>query len=170
MDPNSQTPPKIRVGLFTFSCSEDSTIMFTILMSKYFFEWKKRIEFVEARVLKKRKSDGPLDIAIVEGAITAEEQAERLRKIRARAKKLVAIGSCACTGLPSAQRNSFDEKTEEEISVILDRFKYAGKVRKLAEVVPIDASVPGCPMNTDLFLKALNDLFVAFGHEPVDLT
>jgi NADH:ubiquinone oxidoreductase subunit B-like Fe-S oxidoreductase len=24
--------------------------------------------------------------------------------------------------------------------------------------VPVDASVPGCPMNTDMFLKAVNGL------------
>lgn len=167
--PVPATPPKIKVGIYTFTCCEDSTIMITVLMNKYFFEWKKRIEFVEARVFKKKKSNEPLDVAIVEGAITAEEQAIKLRSIRARAKKLVAIGSCACTGMPSAQRNSFDDKTTAEISVVLNRFQYADKVRKISDIVEVDASVPGCPMNTDLFLKALNELFVAFGHEAVKL-
>ena len=30
------------------------------------------------------------------------------------------------------------------------------EVKKVADVVTVDASVPGCPMNTDMFLTAVN--------------
>ena len=29
------------------------------------------------------------------------------------------------------------------------------KVKKLEDVIPVDAKVPGCPMNTDAFLKTV---------------
>lgn len=143
--------------------------MLTVLMNDYLLEWKKRIEFVEARILRKGKSDAPLDVAIVEGAITADEQAEKLKKIRARSKKLVVIGSCGCSGMPSALRNDFDQETAQEIEFLLDRFKYADKVRTVEEVVPVDAKVPGCPMSTQLFLETLNQIFIEFGFDPVEI-
>lgn len=39
---------KIKVGIFTFTCCEDSTIMLTEIMNDYLLEWLARIEFVEA--------------------------------------------------------------------------------------------------------------------------
>lgn len=162
-------PNKINIGIFTFSCCEDSTILFTELLNDYFFDWKERINFVEARVLRKEKSDQMLDVALVEGAIIADEQAEELKKIRERSKKLIAIGSCACTGMPSALRNDFDDEKKEEIEFLLDRFKYADKVRKLSDIVQVDGQVVGCPMVVSVFLKALNDLFVEAGFEPVPI-
>ena len=143
--------------------------MMTVLMDDYLSQWKERIEFVEARVLRKGKTDEPLDVAFVEGAITADEQAEKLKKLRARTKKLIAIGSCACTGAPSALRNEFDLKRQEEIEFILDRFKYVEKVRKIEDIVSIDGKVVGCPMNTKLFLETLNSLFIESGLTTVDI-
>lgn len=160
---------KIKVGMFTFSCCEDSSIMFTILLGKYFFEWKKRIDFVEARMLRRNRTASQFDVAFVEGAITADEQIQRLKKIRSMSKLIVAIGSCACTGMPAAIRNDFSSKQKQEIEFILDRFQYADKVRKIDEIVKVDKYIPGCPMNTDVFLKSLNEIFVQFGLTPVDL-
>lgn len=166
---STNKPAKIRVGLFNFSCCEDNTIMITVLMDDYFFEWQERIEWVEGRAIGKKKTNEPLDVAFIEGAIIHDEQAEKLKAIRARAKMLVAIGSCACVGKPSDMRNEFDENRKKEIAHIIDRFKYAEKVKRPDEIVTIDAKIPGCPMAEPLFLKTLNDVFVKFGHTPVEI-
>jgi NADH-quinone oxidoreductase subunit F len=163
------TKPKIKVGLFTFTCSEDSTIMLTVLMNDYLLEWKKRIEFVEARVLRKHRPGALLDVSFVEGSITSEDQVPKLLEIRKRSKNVIAIGSCACSASPAGLRNKFDDETKVEIDCVLKRFKYADKVRKIADVVPIDGQVPGCPMNTKIFLKLLNKVFVEYGFEPVEI-
>ena len=42
---------KLRVGWFSFSCCEDSTIIFTELLNDHWQEWKDKIEFVDALVL-----------------------------------------------------------------------------------------------------------------------
>lgn len=154
---------KLRIGWFTFTCCEDSTIMMIELLNDYFFEWKRLLDIRYAKVLKTKNVLDELDVAFVEGAISSEGQAEKLKKIRAVSKKLVAIGSCAVTGFPSAQRNLFDEKTRTEIQPILERFKYTDKVMKLDELVTVDAAVPGCPMETDKFLELMNQLFEEFG-------
>jgi len=149
---------KLRVGWFTFTCCEDSTIIFTELLNTRYRDWLKKIEFVHARIFKK-DDEGELkemDVAFVEGAISSDRQEQKLKKIRQKAKILVAVGSCAVVGSPSNQRNFFNRANLEEIKPILDRFKYKEKVLKLDEVVKVDELIPGCPMNEEIFLKIMD--------------
>lgn len=154
---------KLKVGWFTFTCSEDSTIMFTELMNNHYHEWLELIEFKSFRLLKKKGEIKGLDVAFVEGAICAPEDIEKLKEIRKNCKKLIAIGSCAVFGKPSAQRMDFTEEQKKEIEFIISRFHYAKKVYALHELVKVDESVPGCPMDTDTFLKILNSQLIEFG-------
>jgi coenzyme F420-reducing hydrogenase gamma subunit len=154
---------KLRIGWFTFTCCEDSTIMMTELLNEYFFEWKPLLDIRHAKVFKTKNVLDELDVAFIEGSISSKDQEEKLKKIRAVSKKLVAIGSCAITGFPAGQRNLFDEKTRAEIAHILERFNYTDKVMKIDELVKVDATVTGCPMETDKFLELMNQLFKEFG-------
>jgi coenzyme F420-reducing hydrogenase gamma subunit len=158
---------KIRIGWFVFSCSEDNTIMFTELMNDHWREWKKIFDFRHVKVLKKENIFDAFDIAFVEGAIASPEHETRLKDIRARSKKVVAVGACAVTGLPASQRNIFTDAQKEAIQFLVDRFGALPMVKRVADVVPVDASVPGCPMNTDLFLKAVNALVAELRPESV---
>lgn len=147
---------KLRVGWFTFTCCEDSTIIFTELLNTYWKEWIKKIDFVHAKVLRKSPDEIPdMDVAFIEGAITSDGQKERLKKIREKAKTLVAIGACAVVGSPSNQRNFFNRTQLDEIMPILQSFKYWDKVSKLSEIVKVDETVPGCPMNEQIFLNII---------------
>lgn len=149
---------KIRVGWFTFTCCEDSTIMFAELLNTHYKDWLPRLEFVHARIFRKEPEGDirDMEIAFVEGAISSDTQENKLKKIRDKAKILVAVGSCAVTGSPSNQRNFFDQKNLAEIKPILDKFKYKEKVLKIADVVKVDEVVPGCPMNEQTFLRVVN--------------
>ncbi len=153
---------RLKVGWFTFSCCEDSTIIFTELLNQHYMDWKNKIEFVHAKVLQTHNRWEKMDVAFVEGAIASKDQEEKLKKIRSLATKLVAIGACACTGMPSAQRNHFDDATKEEIKVLLDAFSQADKVKTLEEVVPVDEKVQGCPMVESQFLMVLNKYLKEF--------
>lgn len=156
-------PNKLRVGWFTFTCCEDSTIIFTELLNQHYKEWRKLIDFRHAKVLQTKNVLDEMDVAFVEGAIATSAQAEKLKKIRVLSKKLVAIGACACTGMPATQRNSFDSPTKEEIAAILVRFNQAERVRTIKEVVPVDDFVHGCPMTEQAFLVVLNKYLKEFG-------
>ena len=135
---------KLKIGWFSFTCCEDSTIIFTELLNTYWRKWKDHLEFVHAKVLKKSPDVIPeMDIAFVEGAITGDRQEQKLKNIRQKAKKLVAIGSCAVVGSPSNQRNFFNRDQLEEIKPIIERFKYKEKVLKLSDLVKVDEVVPG---------------------------
>lgn len=153
---------KIRVGWFTFSCCEDNTVVFTELLNDHWKEWKELFDFRHARVLKSHNVLDALDIAFVEGAIASEEHEEKLKEIRAKTNKLVALGACACVGMPAAQRNTFNEEQQKEIEFLIARFAALPKVLRVADVVKVDAEVPGCPMTPETFLAAVEKLVEEF--------
>jgi len=154
---------KLKVGWFSFTCCEDSTIILTELLNDHFFAWRELLDIRYAKVLKSKNVLDSLDVAFIEGAISSKNQAEKLKKIRAVSKKLVAVGSCAVSGFPSAQRNLFNQETTFEIKPILSRFQYLDKVARVDEVVKVDASLTGCPMDPDKFVALLSGILVEFG-------
>jgi coenzyme F420-reducing hydrogenase gamma subunit len=158
-------PPrkKLRIGWFSFSCCEDSTIVFTELMNERWQEWKQLLDIRHARVLQTKNVLDAMDVAFIEGALTCDEHVEKVKAIRTLAKRVVAIGACAVMGLPSAQRNTFDAARLKEIEPILTRFRYLPRVQKVGDVVPVDAVVPGCPMDEKKFLDVLNGALKEFG-------
>ncbi|MBC8507423.1 MAG: NADH:ubiquinone oxidoreductase [Anaerolineales bacterium] len=103
------------------------------------------VEVMSFRLISSDKDDG-YDIAFVEGSITTEGEVERLKKIRAQAKILVAIGACACLGGVNNLRSRFplDETIQE---VYGNHVIESGPVRKLSEVVTVDYELPGCPIS-----------------------
>ncbi|MBI2609965.1 hypothetical protein HYW53_02200 [Candidatus Giovannonibacteria bacterium] len=158
MAENDLEKPKIKVGWFSFSCCEDNTVVFTELMNDHWRDWKKLFDFRHARVLKSQNILDELDVAFIEGAIASDQQAERLRQIREKSKKLVAVGACAVVGMPAGQRNYFSEGQKREIEFLTARFAALPKVLKVFEVVKVDAEVGGCPMDGNKFLEAVNGL------------
>ena len=144
------------MGWFSFTCCEDSTILFTELLNDHLDEWKKVIEFRHMRALKTRNSLAGLDVAFVEGAISSDSQAKEAQRIRENARYVVAIGACACTGKPSTSRNQFvSEQLNERIRWYMSHFDYGPQGRKLDDVIEIDDIVRGCPMKVSAFLQTL---------------
>jgi len=153
---------RLRIGWFSFSCCEDSSILLLELMNERFFEWAEKIDFAYCRMLKSENEVRNLDVAFVEGAIASERDEGRLKEIRQNSKYLVAIGACAVSGMPSSQRNFFDQKTLAEIRPIMQKFGHRGKVATLKELVRVDDEVPGCPMDEHAFLQVLEKYMKMF--------
>lgn len=154
---------KLIIGWFSFTCSEDSTILFTELLNENYDKWKKLVEFRHVKSLKTKNELKDLDVAFVEGAISSEEQAKEAKKIRENSEYVVAVGACACTGMPSASRNNLDsEEINEKIKFYLSHFDYSDKVSKLEDVIRVDDKVPGCPMNVETFLEILDKYLKLF--------
>lgn len=154
---------KLKIGWFSFTCCEDSTIVFVEMMNDNFFKWKKLLDIKHARVLKKNNKLKDIDVAFVEGAIATDHDAEMLKEIRKNSKKLVAIGSCAINAMPAGQRNNFDENLKKEIAFLIERFKQMEKVQAVKEIVTVDDEVPGCPMEENVFLNILDKYLKEFG-------
>lgn len=103
------------------------------------------VEIMNFRLISSDKHDD-YDIAFVEGSIITEEEAAELKKIRAQAQVLVAIGACACQGGVQNLRSRFP--VEETVQAVYGDFPMkTGPVRKVADVVPVDIELPGCPIN-----------------------
>lgn len=155
--------PKLKIGWFSFTCCEDSTILLTELLNDHLEEWKKVIDFQHFKALKTNNSIEGLDVAFVEGAISSELQANELKKIRENCKYLVAIGSCACMGQPSASRNTFlPEEINYKIAFYLCHFDYSKDVKKIDEFVKVDDMVTGCPMNKEVFFQTMDKYLKLF--------
>ena len=154
---------RLVIGWFSFTCCEDSTILFTELLNDHLDEWRKVIEFRHIKALKTNNSLTGLDVAFIEGAISSESQANEVREIRENAKYVVAIGACACTGKPSTSRNQFaSEQINERIRWYLSHFDYGKEVKRLNEVIKVDDMVRGCPMKVPSFLQTLKKYLELF--------
>ena len=159
----SDQPKRLAVGWFSFTCCEDSTILFTELLNDHLDEWKKVIEFRHIKALKTNNSLIGLDVAFIEGAISSEAQAKEAQQIRENARYVVAIGACACTGQPSTSRNQFaSEQINERIQWYLSHFDYGKEVKRLNEVIQVDDMVRGCPMKVSSFLQTLKKYLELF--------
>ena len=161
------TPPKLSIGWFSFSCCEDNTIVMTEVMNDHWQEWKELFDFRHARVLKSNNIMDSFDIAFIEGALAGPEHVEKVKDIRARSKKLVAVGSCAIVGLPAGQRNAFTPEQKASIDYLVTRFGALTDVKKVSDVVKVDAEIPGCPMDPKVFLEKVNGLVAELRNQPL---
>ena len=135
---------KVRVGVFDFtgcegcelqlSNNEDSLLDFLSLL-----------EVVNFREVSSDQGQD-YDVALVDGNISRADEVERIKDIRAKAKVLVAMGSCACFGGVNQQKNRFeiDDVVKE---VYGEHAVETDKVRRIADVVKVDLEIPGCPVS-----------------------
>ncbi len=103
------------------------------------------VDIVEFREASSDHSD-EYDIAFIEGSQSTQKDVERLLKIRERAKILVALGACSCTGGVNALKNRFP--MEENLKLVYgDAAKYYNTIpiKPTDAYVKVDAYIPGCP-------------------------
>ena len=105
------------------------------------------IEIVRFREASSATGDD-YEVALVEGAVTRNDEIERLQRIRQQAKVLVAFGSCACFGGVARLKNSYD-LAEANQEVYGDKPKDTTFVRALKDFVTVDLAIPGCPVSKD---------------------
>jgi sulfhydrogenase subunit delta len=108
----------------------------------------------------------PLDVALVEGAVLSNRDAERLEAIRKRAKVLVAVGTCAVWGGVAAMDRGTDRR-----KLLAEVYGETGlnydslPARALHEIVKVDLKIAGCPIEEEHFLAAIANLLN--GNAPV---
>jgi coenzyme F420-reducing hydrogenase gamma subunit len=116
------------------------------------------IEVMNFRLISSDKDDG-YDIAFVEGSITTKAEVTRLKQIRDQAKILVAIGACACFGGVNNLRSRFP--IEDTIKEVYGTHAIETEtVRKVADVVPVEYELPGCPISKSEFEWLVRHLIV----------
>jgi len=139
-------PKRPRVAVFDFTGCEGCELQLAN-KEETLVPFLSSIEVASFREISS-KDNGAYDIAVVDGSITREDEVERLKQIRERAGILVALGSCACFGGVSRLKNAFD-LAEANREVYGERPKATLPTRSIAEVVPVDLKIPGCPVSKE---------------------
>lgn len=99
---------------------------------------------------------GRYDLSLVEGSITTEHDAARIREVRRRSAKLVTIGACATSGGIQALRNFADVR--EFAAAVYARPDYISTLATssaICEHVPVDFELRGCPVNRLQLLEVI---------------
>ncbi|MGN2637940.1 oxidoreductase [Nocardia takedensis] len=108
---------------------------------------------------------GPYDVSLVEGSITTAQEQRRIVEIREQSRILVAIGACAAHGGIQALRNFAD--IAEFTSIVYAEPSYISTLAtstSIAEHVPVDFELRGCPIDRRQLLGTLTALLA--GREP----
>jgi len=115
-----------------------------------------KAELVYGPLVDAQEFPEDVDVAIVEGAVSNQDDYEKIKLVRERTRLLVALGDCAVTSNVPAMRNSIPVKK------LLERVYIQGVDQKpriptegvppllkralpVQEVVKVDLFVPGCP-------------------------
>lgn len=99
------------------------------------------------------------DISLVEGSVTTAHDAERIRDVRARSGLLVTIGACATAGGIQSLRNTAD--VAEFASAVYARPDWISTLATstpIAEHVPVDLELRGCPISKEVLLATITAL------------
>ncbi|MFH1586870.1 MAG: cytochrome B [Candidatus Diapherotrites archaeon] len=159
---------KLRVGIFSFSCCEGCQLeMFQ--MEGELFDLFREINLVNSRLIGKKGGEFPeTDIAIVEGSIISAEEKKELLEIRKNAKFLMAIGACAVTGGVPGVRNNISPSIKKKIRGQMKKH-HLENVHKVADVVKVDYSLKGCPINAPEFVYVMNQIVRGITPKDVDV-
>ena len=101
--------------------------------------------------------DGPYDVVLVEGSITTESDRARIQEVRRQARVLVTIGACATAGGIQALRNYDD--VQDYIKTVYAKPEYIKTLATstaIAEHVPVDFELRGCPISKQQLLEVLS--------------
>jgi len=138
-------------------------------MDERLIELVGKVDLVYGPLVDAKVFPPDVDITLVEGAVSSEEDLHKIRAIRERTKLLVSLGDCAVTANVPAMRNPFtveslyDRAYRETATLdpgtpcqyIPRLLPYA---RPVHEVVHVDVYVPGCPPSADVIYYALTEL------------
>jgi NAD-reducing hydrogenase small subunit len=128
-----------------------------------------QIELVYSPLVDRKHFPEQVDITLIEGAVSSEDDLEKIRHIREHTHILVSLGDCAVTGNVPSLRNSIGAEpvlrrayldpsllNPQIPSQVVPRLLPI--VRPVHSVVKVDVYVPGCPPSANTILYVLTEL------------
>ncbi|MDE3165800.1 MAG: NADP oxidoreductase [Acidobacteriota bacterium] len=125
-------------------------------LDEVILEVAKRVEVVYGPLVDAQEFPKGVDVTLVEGAVSSQDDLELVHTIRKRSKIVVALGDCAVSGNVPSMRNPHPARK------LLERIYMEGadanrcvpgdgvpallrQAVPVQEVVKVDLHVPGCP-------------------------
>ncbi len=129
----------------------------------------RRIEIVYGPLVDAQEFPEDVDVTLVEGAVSSDDDLEKIHIVRQRTHVLVSLGDCAVTGnVPSMRNNVPVNKLLQRVYVDgADENKTVPSVgvpallrraRPLREIVKVDFCLPGCPPPAKAIVGLITDL------------
>jgi NAD-reducing hydrogenase small subunit len=138
-------------------------------MDERLLEIAERADVVYSPLVDAKEFPDAVDITLVEGAVSSEEDLRRIREVRERTTTLVSLGDCAVTSNVPGMRNPFGAKPLLERAYVENVTINPGipvsvvppllaTSRPVHSVVAVDVFLPGCPPSADLIYFVLDEL------------
>ena len=107
-----------------------------------------------------------VDLSIVEGAVSSEDDLHKIKLVRSRTKLLMALGDCAVTSNVPGMRNYFSRDEILRRAYVENTSMNQGiptqvippllpKSKPIHEYVKVDIFVPGCPPHANVIFSAV---------------
>ncbi len=129
----------------------------------------RKIDIVYGPLVDAPEFPDDVDVTLVEGAVSSQDDLNKIRKIRQHTKILISFGDCAVTGNVPAMRNNipvskllqrvYVEGADEKKLIPSDRVPVLLKqARPVREFVTVDYFLPGCPPPPKSIVGLITDL------------
>jgi len=140
-----------------------------------------RVDLVYGPLVDRKDYPAGVDICLVEGAVSSEDDLAKIRLVRARTRVVVSFGDCAVTtnvpGLrnpigpaPLLERAYVENVTDNPGVPARTVPKLLPEVLPVHRVVDVDVFLPGCPPPADVIYDTVLELLgtaPSDGHRPL---
>lgn len=151
---------KPRVAVHKFSSCDGCQLAF-LNMGPDLFRLADHVELLHFAEAGPLAPDAEVDLAFIEGSIATTGDVERIRRIRAHSKTVVAIGACATAGGVQALRNG-----PHSAHWLASLYPHPEQLDSLPASTPISAHVKvdyelyGCPVTSKQVLAVVHSLLL----------
>lgn len=139
------------------------------------------VDIVYSPIVDTKSLPETVDIGIIEGAVSTEEDLEKAKRFRKHCKFLISLGDCAVSGNVPSMRNTFslddvyDRAFKENVQAQPQRPtegvpKLLPQVLPLHAVVTVDLYVQGCPPSANSIWHVLTELLAGRTPDPTTVT
>lgn len=150
-------------------------------MDEWLLELAGQVEVVYSPLVDAKEFPENVDITLIEGGVSSREDIEKLLKIRARTKTLVAFGDCAVTANVPSMRNPFGlEAVMKQVYLESDAIQpqvphlivpqLLDRVVPVHRIVKVDVYIPGCPPSAQTIKTVVGELLAGRRPDVMALT
>jgi NAD-reducing hydrogenase small subunit len=140
-----------------------------------------KVDIVYSPLVDAKELPETVDVGIIEGAVSNEENLEVAKKFRRHCKYLISLGDCAVAGNVPSMRNLFKlddvlarayTENVQKNPQIPDQGvpKLCRNVQPVHGVVPVDMFIQGCPPSAAVIWHVLKELTEGRVPDPMELT